>query len=85
MSSGHSLPSRPQQQHGYPQQQQQYHQQQQQQQYQQPAQREPLPLYLSQPFIRSTIVTGNYKTLVTLPKYVNPNEWVGVNSEYPSA
>ncbi|CDZ98450.1 Cell cycle-associated protein Mob1-1 [Phaffia rhodozyma] len=40
---------------------------------------EPLPLYLSQPFVRSTIITGNFKTLVTLPKYVDPNEWVGVN------
>ena len=39
----------------------------------------PPPLYLCQPFVKSTVITGTFKTLVTLPKYVDPNEWVGVN------
>ena len=77
MPASNSFPPSRQQQIQQQQQQQQQHQHLQQQQ--QP--REPLPLYLSQPFIRSTIVTGNFKTLVTLPRYIDPNEWVGVNSE----
>lgn len=71
-----------------PQQQAYVQQQQQQQQHlstatsqpqQQLQQQGPPPLYLCQPFVKSTVITGNFKTLVTLPKYVDPNEWVGVN------
>ncbi|KAG8876024.1 Maintenance of ploidy protein mob2 [Tulasnella sp. 331] len=37
------------------------------------------PLYLCQPFIRAALVTGKFKSIVVLPKYVDVNEWVAVN------
>ncbi|ELU44836.1 protein kinase activator Mob2 [Rhizoctonia solani AG-1 IA] len=37
------------------------------------------PLYLCQPFVRAALVTGKFKTIVALPKYVDINEWVAVN------
>lgn len=39
------------------------------------------PLYLCNPFLRSALVKGSFKTIVTLPKYVEPREWVAVNRE----
>ncbi|CAO1635959.1 unnamed protein product [Jaminaea pallidilutea] len=36
-------------------------------------------LYLCSPFVRSALVKGSFKTIVTLPKYVDPREWVAVN------
>lgn len=39
------------------------------------------PLYLCNPFVRSALVKGSFKTIVTLPKYVEPREWVAVNCE----
>ncbi|CAO1614462.1 unnamed protein product [Parajaminaea phylloscopi] len=36
-------------------------------------------LYLCNPFLRSALVKGSFKTIVTLPKYVDPREWVAVN------
>ena len=38
------------------------------------------PLYLCQPFIRAALVTGKFKSIVVLPKYVDVNEWVAINS-----
>lgn len=40
------------------------------------------PLYLCNPFVRSTLIKGNYKTIVVLPKYVDRREWVAVNRMY---
>ncbi|WFD32458.1 Maintenance of ploidy protein mob2 [Malassezia sp. CBS 17886] len=37
------------------------------------------PLYLCQPFVRSTLIKGSFKTIVALPKYVHPYEWVAMN------
>jgi len=37
------------------------------------------PLYLCAPFIRAALVTGKFKSIVVLPKYVDVNEWVAVN------
>lgn len=39
----------------------------------------PKPLYLCQPFVRSTLIKGSFRTIVALPKYVNPYEWIAVN------
>lgn len=39
------------------------------------------PLYLCNPFVRSALIKGSFKTIVTLPKYVDRNEWVAVNRE----
>lgn len=36
-------------------------------------------LYLCNPFVRSALVKGSFKTIVTLPKYVDAREWVAVN------
>ncbi|KAG8936700.1 Maintenance of ploidy protein mob2 [Tulasnella sp. 408] len=38
------------------------------------------PLYLCQPFIRAALVTGKFKNIVVLPKYVDVNEWVAINT-----
>lgn len=40
------------------------------------------PLYLCQPFVRAALVTGKFKSIVVLPKYVDVNEWVASNSKY---
>lgn len=40
------------------------------------------PLYLCQPFIRAALVTGKFKNIVVLPKYVDVNEWVAINSMF---
>lgn len=37
------------------------------------------PLYLCQPFVRSALIKGSFKTIVALPKYVHPHEWIAMN------
>ena len=37
------------------------------------------PLYLCQPFVRSALIKGSFRTIITLPKYVHPYEWISVN------
>jgi len=37
------------------------------------------PLFLCQPFVRAALVTGKFKNIVLLPKYVDVNEWVAMN------
>lgn len=37
------------------------------------------PLYLCNPFVRSALIKGSFKTIVVLPKYVDKNEWIAVN------
>ncbi|KAJ7600942.1 Mob1/phocein [Mycena floridula] len=37
------------------------------------------PLYLCSPFVDSALVKGHFKTIVMMPKYVDPAEWVAVN------
>ncbi|CCU99059.1 unnamed protein product [Malassezia sympodialis ATCC 42132] len=37
------------------------------------------PLYLCQPFVRSTLIRGSFRTIVALPKYVHPYEWIAMN------
>ncbi|KAH9948874.1 Mob1/phocein [Amylocystis lapponica] len=39
----------------------------------------PKPLYLCSPFVEAALVKGNFKTIVMLPKYADPLEWVAVN------
>lgn len=39
------------------------------------------PLYLCNPFVRSALIKGSFKTIVVLPKYVDLKEWVAVNRE----
>ncbi|KAF8963985.1 Maintenance of ploidy protein mob2 [Entomortierella lignicola] len=34
------------------------------------------PLFLCQPYCNNSIVKGNFKTIVQLPKYVDANEWL---------
>lgn len=41
------------------------------------------PLYLCQPFVRSALIKGSFRTIVALPKYVNPYEWVAINRTCP--
>lgn len=43
------------------------------------------PLYLCNPFVRSSLIKGSYKTIVVLPKYVDQREWVAVNRELSPA
>ncbi|CAD6893327.1 unnamed protein product [Tilletia laevis] len=39
----------------------------------------PKPLFLCNPFVRSALIKGSFKTIVVLPKYVDPVEWIAVN------
>lgn len=32
------------------------------------------PLYMSNPFLKAALVKGNFKTIVTLPRYCDMNE-----------
>lgn len=36
------------------------------------------PLFMCQPFVRQSLVTGNFKTIVQLPNYVDTNEWLAL-------
>lgn len=40
---------------------------------------EPLPLYRCEPFVKTALVKGSYKTIVQLPKYVDIGEWLALN------
>lgn len=37
------------------------------------------PLYLCHPFVRSALIKGSFRTIVALPKYVHPYEWIAMN------
>ena len=43
------------------------------------------PLYLCSPFVDAALVTGNFKTIVMLPKYVDVMEWVACNGWFCSS
>ncbi|EEB05236.1 protein kinase activator Mob2 [Schizosaccharomyces japonicus yFS275] len=43
------------------------------------AQRKQTPLYLRQPFISTHLVKGNFSTIVSLPRYIDRNEWLAIN------
>lgn len=47
-----------------------------QQQQQQPV---PLPLFLCDPYVKTALVKGSFKTIVQLPKYVDYGEWLALN------
>ena len=36
-------------------------------------------MFLSEPFVRTALVKGSFKTIVQLPKYVDAGEWVALN------
>ncbi|KAG5361818.1 CBK1 kinase activator protein [Yarrowia sp. C11] len=36
------------------------------------------PLFMCQPFVRQSLVTGNFKTIVQQPHYVDTNEWLAL-------
>ncbi|KND01442.1 uncharacterized protein SPPG_03246 [Spizellomyces punctatus DAOM BR117] len=38
------------------------------------------PLWLSQPFVEATLVNGSLRKVVALPRYVDINEWLAVNT-----
>lgn len=40
---------------------------------------QPLPLFMCEPFIKTALVKGSYKTIVQIPKYVDHNEWLALN------
>ncbi len=37
------------------------------------------PLFVCQPFVRTSLVKGSFKTIVVLPKYVDELEWLALN------
>lgn len=39
----------------------------------------PLPLFLCEPFVKTALVKGLFKTIVQLPKYVDYGEWIALN------
>lgn len=40
---------------------------------------EEIPLFLSEPFVKTALVKGSFKTIVQLPKYVDYGEWLSLN------
>lgn len=40
---------------------------------------EPIPLFLCQPYVKTALVKGSFKTIVQLPKYVDYGEWLALN------
>lgn len=36
-------------------------------------------MFLSEPFVRTALVKGSFKTIVQLPKYVDIGEWIALN------
>lgn len=38
-----------------------------------------LPLFMCEPFVKTSLVKGSFKTIVQLPKYVDYGEWVALN------
>lgn len=43
------------------------------------SQKEELPLFMCEPFVKTALVKGSFKTIVQLPKYVDYCEWVALN------
>src|SRR5262249_43077811 len=39
------------------------------------------PLFLTSPYVNASLVRGNFKTIVQLPRYVDENEWLAANSK----
>lgn len=37
------------------------------------------PLFMSEPFVKTSLVKGSFKTIVQLPKYVDHDEWLALN------
>lgn len=40
---------------------------------------QPPPLFMCEPFIKTALVKGSYKTIVQLPMYVDYHEWLALN------
>ena len=40
------------------------------------------PLYLCEPFVRNALIKGSFRTIVALPRYVHPYEWIANNRAY---
>lgn len=40
---------------------------------------QPPPLFMCEPFIKTALVKGSYKTIVQIPMYVDQNEWLALN------
>ena len=40
------------------------------------------PIFLCQPFLSASLVKGNFKKLVILPRYLDLNEWLAANSTF---
>lgn len=38
-----------------------------------------VPLFLCEPFVKTALVKGSFKTIVQPPKYVDSNEWIALN------
>ncbi|CAH6723612.1 CBK1 kinase activator protein Mob2p [[Candida] jaroonii] len=38
-----------------------------------------LPLFMCEPFVKTSLVKGSFKTIVQLPKYVDYGEWIALN------
>ena len=38
-----------------------------------------LPLFMREPFVKTALVKGSFRTIVQLPKYVDPGEWIALN------
>lgn len=38
-----------------------------------------LPLFLCEPFVKTALVKGSFKTIVQLPKFVDYGEWIALN------
>ncbi|CUM66120.1 uncharacterized protein PRCAT00003776001 [Priceomyces carsonii] len=38
-----------------------------------------VPLFLCEPFVKTALVKGSFKTIVQLPKYVDYGEWIALN------
>lgn len=38
-----------------------------------------VPLFMCQPFVKTALVKGSFKTIVQLPKYVDYGEWLSLN------
>lgn len=40
---------------------------------------QPLPLFMCDPYVKTALVKGSYKTIVRIPMYVDYNEWLALN------
>lgn len=39
------------------------------------------PLFICRPYVNSHLLKGNFKTIVVLPKHVDPAEWIALNGK----